>query len=96
MAKNGDYRAVFASETGREVLRDLNKFCFGTVGYLDSAKTVKTSQDGQRTVGLSSIDPLEIARFEGRREVLTMILRRIRHKDLEALEEFIDDEVEGW
>lgn len=92
-SKSVDYKAVFGNESGKAVLSDLNKLCFGTNGYLDFSKKASTSSDG-KVMGLSNIDPLEIARFEGRREMFLYILRTIKADNYNELDELIDMEME--
>lgn len=91
MAKVSDFRAVFSNDAGKSVLEDLNVFCYGTKGYLDVSKKVTLDSNGNVTQ-VSQTDPYDIARYEGRREVLMYILRKIREKDLGIIEDFIDGE----
>lgn len=71
--KHVTYNHAFGNEHGIEVLEDLSEFCFFEKSYIDTAKKLTTSEDGRRIVGVSQIDPLELARFEGRREVYLFI-----------------------
>jgi len=91
MSKASDFRVVFQGETGKAVLNDLNAFCYGTKSYIDTSKKVTIDSDG-RVTQVSQTDPYDIARYEGRREVLMYILKKIREKDIDILEDFIDEE----
>lgn len=95
-SKSVDYRSTFKTENGKAVLHDLNKFCFGSRGYIDTTKKLKTSENGSTIVGVSPVDPLEIARFEGRREVLLYILRQTKLDGLQIIDEFLDDDMEDF
>lgn len=55
------YRLTFGNETGKEVIADLRRFCCGT------KTTFSTDSTGR-------LDPLHLARMEGRREVFLQIM----------------------
>lgn len=95
-SKSVDYRSCFKGEDGKSILADLNRFCFGTRGYLDTTKKLSTSEDGHSIVGVSQIDALEMARFEGRREVLIYILTQCKLDSIDIIDEFLEDEMEGF
>lgn len=73
--KQSLYRQVLGNEAGRELLSDLNVFCFGT----------KTTLAG-------SVDVIELARREGRREVFLQIMRMLKVDIHDIYEEYVDDE----
>lgn len=79
------------SVVGTEVIRDLADFCFINKSYIDTSKKLSTSQDGSKIIGVSNVDPLELARFEGRREVFLYIQGRLKLK-YDDLEGIYDDE----
>lgn len=90
-----DYRSVFKTENGKNVLNDLNKFCFGSRSYIDTTKKM-TVNDAGGVVSVSSVDPLELARFEGRREVLLYIMRQTKMNNIDTIDQFLDDEMEDF
>jgi hypothetical protein len=95
-SKSVDYRSTFKTENGKKVLLDLNKYCFGSKSYIDTSKKLRTNADGTTIIGVSPVDPLEIARFEGRREVLLYILKQIKMDNIDIIDEFIDGDIEGF
>ena len=58
-----DYRLTFGNEAGKTVLADLRNFCFAT----------KTTFNGGKTAN-QTLDPLYLARMEGRREVFLQVM----------------------
>ena len=63
--KRMTYIRVFENEAGKEVLSDLRAFCFAT-------KTTAVKGDDKR------IDPYEMMRYEGRREVFLQIMNLLK------------------
>ena len=61
------YRHTFGNEMGKDVLRDLELFCFGSLTTFTSS----LKED-------NSVCPLQLARMEGRREVLTKIMIELK------------------
>ena len=91
-SKSVDYRTVFKTENGKAVLNDLNKYCFGSRSYIDTSKKM-TVNDAGSIVSVSPVDPLELARFEGRREVLLYILKQTKLDGIDTIEDFLDDDL---
>jgi len=69
------YKLTFGNEMGKDVLEDLEHFCFGKVDVF----TESSRADG-------SIDPIQMAGYEGRRSVLFMI-KRYLETDLNETQE---------
>lgn len=75
------YRLTFGDETGKDVVEDLERFCFGSI----TTFSVANKEDG-------SIDPYQLARLEGRREVLTRIMNFLKIDLSDLYDDYIEKE----
>jgi len=57
--KQGQYKQVFGNPVGREVLKDLNRFCYGTKTTAGRAESIERLE-GRREVWLQIMSLMKI------------------------------------
>jgi len=78
------YKLTFGNEMGKEVIRDLDLFCKGSITSFTSA----TKED-------NSLCPYQVVRMEGRREVLTKIMIELKIDINDFFDDYVTNEGDG-